>query len=290
MTRPTFRFAPSPNGRLHLGHAYSALLNESLAGRFGGVWLLRIEDIDPVRATPENIAGVLEDLAWLGLDWPRPVRRQSEHLPEYRAGAERLRGAGLTYPCFCSRSDIASEVEAREEIDGTSWPRDPDGSPLYPGICRELARPEIERRLEAGQPHAWRLDMKAALARTGPLTWRSFDPQAGERVVPARPQDWGDVVVVRKEAPTSYHLSVVLDDCVQGVTHVVRGKDLEAATDVHAILAKCLGLPAAPLYHHHPLLTDAHGQKLSKSRDSLSLSAMRQAGDTPAAIRARLDF
>lgn len=290
VSRPVLRFAPSPNGRLHLGHAYSALLNDQVARRLGGVWLLRIEDIDPVRGTPGNVAGILEDLSWLGLDWPRPERRQSEHFAEYRAGTERLRAAGLVYPCFCSRGDIAASVAARAKADGVPWPRDPDGSPLYPGTCRSLIRAKVERRIADGEPHAWRLDMGAALGRTGPVAWRSFEPDGSDRSVEARPQDWGDVVVVRKDVPTSYHLSVVLDDHVQGVTHVVRGADLEAATGVHAVLAACLGIAATPAYHHHALVTDGQGRKLSKSRNSLSLAAMRDEGETPESIRARLGF
>ena len=289
MTRPVLRFAPSPNGRLHLGHAYSALLNERIARQLDGIWLLRLEDIDTIRATPEKVVGVLQDLAWLGLDWPSPVRRQSAHFAEYRAAAERLRAAGLAYPCFCSRGDIASAVAGGKPA-GQPWLRDPDGSPLYPGFCRNLSPAEAARRIGQGEPHAWRLDMGAALGRTGPVVWRSFDLAGGDNLVAARPEAWGDVVIVRKDTPTSYHLSVVLDDFVQGITHVVRGTDLEAATDVHAILRLCLGIPGSPAYHHHGLLTDSDGRKLSKSRNSLSLSAMRQAGDNPAAIRARLGF
>jgi glutamyl-Q tRNA(Asp) synthetase len=283
------RFAPSPNGRLHLGHAYSALLNDAVARRLGGIWLLRIEDIDPVRATPANIAGIEEDLAWLGLTWPRPVRRQSEHMAEYRAGAGRLRSSGLLYPCRCTRGEIAAAVAASEAQTGEPWPRDPDGSPLYPGTCRALPAAEVERLVGAGEPVAWRLDMAAAVAAAGPVSWRAFHPGGREWTVEARPERWGDVVLVRKETPTSYNLSVVLDDAVQGITHVVRGVDLEAATDIHALLGRLLGL-ATPLYHHHPLLTDGEGQKLSKSRSSHSLAAMREAGENAAAIRNRLGF
>jgi glutamyl-Q tRNA(Asp) synthetase len=286
---PLLRFAPSPNGRLHLGHAYSALLNEAVARQLRGAWLLRIEDIDPLRATGDNIAGIEEDLAWLGLDWPQPPRHQSEHMAEYKAGAERLRAAGLLYPCRCSRGEIAAAVALRETETGEPWPRDPDGSPLYPGTCRGLRSAGRERLIAEGKPVAWRLHMASAMSVAGPVSWQAFEPAGRTWAVEARPERWGDVVLVRKETPTSYNLSVVLDDAVQEITHVVRGTDLEAATDIHALLAGLLGL-AAPLYHHHALLTDAHGQKLSKSRSSLSLAAMRQAGESPKAIRVRLGF
>ena len=286
---PVLRFAPSPNGRLHLGHAYSALLNERVARQLGGVWLLRIEDIDVVRATPDNVAAIGEDLAWLGLDWPRPVRRQTDHMAAYQAAAARLREKHLIYPCFCSRGDIAAAVAARESTSASGWPCDPDGSPLYPGRCRLQPAADAAARIAAGEPHAWRLDMMAALARTPTIRWRRFDPDGRERDVVAEPARWGDVVVVRKDVPTSYHLSVVLDDVAQAITHVVRGLDLEAATDVQALLAACLGL-TLPCYHHHAVLTDDIGRKLAKSRDSLSLGAMREAGITPAQIRVRLGF
>lgn len=285
MSGALLRFAPSPNGRMHLGHAYSALLNDAVARDLGGRWLLRIEDIDAARATAANVAGIAEDLAWLGLSWPEPVRRQSEHMAEYRDGAERLRRRGLLYPCFCTRSDIARAVGP-----DAGWPRDPDGSPLYPGLCRHLPAAETARRLGAGEPHAWRLDIETALAESGPVAWPRFDPATGaESTVAARPERWGDVVLVRKEMATSYHLSVVLDDALQGITQVVRGRDVEAATDIHALLFRLFGL-APPGYHHHRLLTDPLGRKLSKSRGSDSLAAMRESGVTPEAIRERLGF
>ena len=286
---PLLRFAPSPNGRLHLGHAYSALLNDWVARDLGGTWLLRIEDIDPARASEANVAGIAEDLAWLGLSWPHPVRRQSRHMAEYRAAAGRLREPGLLYRCFCTRGEIADAVAMRESESGEAWPRDPDGSPLYPGTCRGLSIAEIASRVAEGRSHAWRLDMAAALIGLQPVTWSAFAPGEADRVVAARPERWGDVVIVRKEVATSYHLSVVCDDAVQGITHVVRGADVEAATDIHALLATRLGL-ATPVYHHHGLLTDPDGLKLSKSSGSHSLSAMRQAGETPGAIRRRLGF
>lgn len=289
VTAPLLRFAPSPNGRLHLGHAYSAILNDQVAQRIGGTWLLRIEDVDPVRANPENVAGIGEDLAWLGLSWPRPVRRQSEHMAEYEAAAGGLRRRGLLYPCLCNRGEIAAAVVAEETRSGRGWPRDPDGSPLYPGTCLRR-RVEVAVRIAQGAPHAWRLDMAAALAGAGPVSWLRFDPlEWTETRVQADPARWGDVVLVRKEVATSYHLSAAQDDALQRISHVVRGQDMEAATDIHALLFRLLGLPA-PRYHHHRLLTDPRGLKLAKSRGSESLAALREAGVTPAEIRARLGF
>ncbi len=290
MTKPVFRFAPSPNGRLHLGHAYSALLNADFARRLDGRLLLRIEDIDTTRCRPEFEAAIHEDLAWLGLAWEQPVRRQSEHFDDYRTAFQRLKGRGLVYPCFCSRRDIATAVTCREVEAGQPWPRDPDGAPLYPGTCRILSRPEIERRIAAGEPHAWRLD-QVALQRLmlGPYSYGRFDREGREERVVTDPWRWGDAVIVRKDTPTSYHLSVVVDDALQGVTHVVRGQDLEAATDLHVLLQAILGLPT-PLYHHHGLLLDPEGDKLAKSRQSQSLAELRAAGVTPQDIRQRLGF
>ena len=287
---PVLRFAPSPNGRLHLGHAYSALLNERVARDWGGTLLLRIEDIDPARATAERIAGVEADLAWLGLDWPRPARRQSDHMDAYRDAAVTLRSAGLLYPCFCSRGDIAAAVALDEARTGEPARRDPDGTPLYPGTCRPMPSAVAVARIAAGESHAWRIDMTKALGDVAGLCWTEFDPATGQdEAIAAHPLRWGDVVLVRREVATSYHLAVVVDDAIQGITHVVRGRDLLAATDIHALLARRLGL-AAPRYHHHRLLTDAAGQKLAKSRDSDSLAAMRAAGVTPGEIHSRLGF
>jgi glutamyl-Q tRNA(Asp) synthetase len=290
VTQPVFRFAPSPNGRLHLGHAYSALLNAELAARSGGRLLLRIEDIDPTRCRPEFEAGIYEDLAWLGLNWEEPVRRQSEHFDEYRAGLERLKARALVYPCFCSRKDIAAAVAARATATGEPWPRDPDASPLYPGTCRPLAQAQVAQRIATGEPHAWRLDMAQALAAApGPLAYTRFGLEGREERVAARPERWGDAVVARKEVPTSYHLAVVLDDALQGVTHVVRGQDIEAATDLHVVLQTLLGLPS-PRYHHHPLIRNEAGGKLSKSLLSESLAELRARGVAAAEVRRRLRF
>jgi glutamyl-Q tRNA(Asp) synthetase len=290
VTQPVFRFAPSPNGRLHLGHAYSALLNAELARRWNGRFLLRIEDIDLTRCRPEFEVGIYEDLAWLGLEWEEPVRRQSEHFSEYRAALKRLKARGLLYPCFCSRKEIAAVAAAREAASGEPWPRDPDGAPLYPGACRALGTAETERRIAAGEPHAWRIDMAGAIAGASrPFSYSRFAPDGAEEAATARPERWGDAVLGRKEIPTSYHLSVVVDDAIQGVTHVVRGQDLEAATDLHVLLQALLAL-SAPAYHHHALIRDPEGDKLSKSLLSEWLAELRMRGVSAKEVRTRLGF
>jgi glutamyl-Q tRNA(Asp) synthetase len=281
-----FRFAPSPNGLLHLGHAYSALLNAELARRSGGRLLLRMEDIDAARCRPEFEAAIREDLAWLGVQWEPPPRRQSEHLATYRDALDRLDGMGLIYPSFESRAEIARLVGIREA--GGAWPRDPDGAPLYPGGAKSLSAASRSRLRESGAPFALRLDMAVALARAGDLDWI----ERGEEMdvtVAARPQDWGDVVLARKDSPTSYHLSVAIDDALQGVTHVVRGQDLARATDVHRLLQRLLDLPT-PVYRHHRLIRDGAGAKLSKSTAATGLRQLRAAGVTPDAIRRQLGF
>jgi glutamyl-Q tRNA(Asp) synthetase len=282
MTTPTFRFAPSPNGYLHLGHAYSALLNIDLARARSGRFLLRIEDIDATRCRPEYEAAIYDDLAWLGLTWEQPVRRQSEHLAAYRDAIARLDAQGLVYASFESRAEIAQLVRAREA--SSAWPRDPDGAPLYPGGARTLSAAERARRVAAGEPYTLRLDMAAAIARAGPLTWRERDADGEVATVAADPAAWGDVVLARREIPTSYHVSVVLDDAAQGITDVVRGRDLFAATVVHRLLQALLGLPA-PVYQHHSLILDADGRKLSKSTQATGLRELRAGGATPADIR-----
>lgn len=281
---PVFRFAPSPNGYLHLGHAYSALLNFDLARQAGGRLLLRIEDIDPVRCRPEFQAAIVEDLAWLGLSWDTPVRRQSEHFADYRAATKRLAGMDLLYPSFESRAEIARLV-AVEEARGP-WPRDPDGAPLYPGVARSLSPAAVAELKHSDAPMALRLDMAEAIKSGGSLTWTELgDGPAGEAgVVAARPEAWGDVVLARKETPTSYHLSVVIDDALQGVSHVVRGQDLFWSTSVHRLLQCLLGLPQ-PIYRHHPLVLDSTGAKFSKSAGSTSLRELRAQGVTPAEVR-----
>src|SRR6266508_5532424 len=254
MPPPVFRFAPSPNGYLHLGHAFSALLNFDLARRAGGRLLLRIEDIDVARCRPEFEAAIYEDLAWLGLAWEQPVWRQSEHLDGYRAALEQLQGKGVIYPSFESRGEIARLVAEREAHG--AWPRDPDGVPLYPGSARAMS--ERNARIANGAPYVLRLDMDAALAAFDPLDWRETGagPNGESGTVAAAPQAWGDVVLARKEIPTSYHLSVVLDDALQGVTDVVRGQDLFWSTSVHRLPQSLLGIPP-PAYRHHRLVPDS---------------------------------
>jgi len=282
MPRPVFRFAPSPNGYLHLGHALSALTNYEQARTAGGRHLLRIEDIDPARCRPEFEAAIYEDLRWLGIDWEEPVRRQSEHFVEYATVLARLERDGLVYPAFESRAEIARLVTERE-ASGTSWPRDPDGAPLYPGTAHELSSGERARR-RANEPFALRLDLAKALARLGkPIAWTETGD--GEtREIAATPERWGDVILGRKETPASYHLSVVLDDALQGVTRVVRGVDLYEATSVHRLLQEILGLPA-PVYHHHRLVLDADGKKLAKRDKSTTLRDLRTSGCTPDEVR-----
>jgi glutamyl-Q tRNA(Asp) synthetase len=282
MTRPVFRFAPSPNGHLHLGHARSALMNFEMARAAGGRFLLRIEDIDAARCRPEYEQAIYDDLAWLGISWEQPVRRQSMHFDDYRAALARLDALGLVYPSFESRGEIARLVAEREAQ--APWPRDPDGAPLYPGAARTLSPAERRQRLATGAPYALRLDMAAAMARTGALTWTETGQDGEPGSVAAVPEAWGDVVLARKDMPTSYHLAVVVDDARQGVTHVVRGQDLFWSTSVHRVLQALLGLPA-PNYHHHRLILDAEGKKLSKSTRATALRALRESGATAADIR-----
>jgi glutamyl-Q tRNA(Asp) synthetase len=268
--KPVFRFAPSPNGYLHLGHAYSALLNAKLAAEAGGRLLLRIEDIDTVRCRPAFVEAALEDLAWLGLTFEEPVRHQSRHFADYAAALDRLDSLGLLYPASASRGEIAAAIAEAVANEGAAWPRDPEGAPLYPR--RLLPR-------AAGKDAALRLDMAAALARVGPLAWH--EEERGE--VAADPARWGDVVLRRKDVPASYHIAVVVDDAIQGVTHVVRGQDLIEATAIHRLLQDLLGLPA-PSYRHHRLIRGGAGEKLSKSLASKSLRALRAEGRSPEEI------
>jgi len=281
---PVFRFAPSPNGYLHLGHAYSALLNFDSARRSGGRFLLRIEDIDTIRCRPEFEAAIYQDLGWLGIAWEQPVRRQSEHLAAYRDAVEKLSAQGLIFPAFESRAEIARLV-AQEEAKAP-WPRDPDGTLLYPGVAKSLSPDERARLLGSDTPYALRLDMAAACARTGDLGWseQGEGPDGETGAVAARPEAWGDVILARKETPTSYHLSVVIDDALQGVTDVVRGSDLFWSTSVHLLLQQLLGIPQ-PVYRHHRLIEDASGHKLSKSTQATALRELREQGVTPADIR-----
>ena len=334
---PVFRFAPSPNGYLHLGHALSAFLNADMARAAGGRLLLRIEDIDATRCRPEYEAAIYEDLRWLGLAWEEPVRRQSQYLERYRAALHKLEALGLVYPSFESRAEIAALVAEREAHG--AWPRDPDGAPRYPGAAKSMSAAERARRIASGAPYALRLDMTAAIARissfTSPLEGEVAHPRDGEDkreggvqhagwerlntplpipppqggreeitvrdrsltfietgsgpsgetgAVAADPAAWGDVILARKDVPTSYHLAVVVNDAAQGVTDVVRGRDLFHATSVHRLLQMLLGL-AEPRYHHHRLLLDAGGRKLSKSTEATGLRELRARGVTPRDIR-----
>ncbi len=278
--QPTLRFAPSPNGFLHLGHARSALIGASMADRLGGRFLLRIEDIDVGRTRPEFVDGICEDLAWLGIRWEEPVLVQSQHFPVYQGAAGRLLDLGVLYPCFASRTEILAASDPSVT--------DPDGVPLYPGLSRNLPPAVRKARLAEGAPHALRLDMERALALAlrktgGLLTFREIDAAGRAETIVADPARWGDAVIVRKDTPTSYHLSVVVDDARQGITHVTRGRDLYAATDLHRLLQVLLDL-AEPLYHHHNLFVDASGRKLSKSAGDTSLRALRDSGIPAAAV------
>ena len=270
MTGLVTRFAPSPTGYLHVGHAYSAWIGWRAARDAGGRFLLRIEDTDFGRCRPEYEAAIFEDLAWLGLDWDGPVWRQSARMPAYTEALDRLGAMGLLYPCFCSRQDIQNEIARM-----ASAPHGPDG-PLYPGICRRLSPDERRERLAAGTPHVLRLDVAAATTMAGPLTWD--DLEAGRQ--PALPDTLGDAVLARKELATSYHLAVVVDDAAQGITLVTRGLDLFHATHLHRLLQALLDLPV-PAYRHHRLLTDAAGKRLAKRSDAASIQALRKAGTSP---------
>jgi len=293
VTRPAVtplvtRFAPSPTGLLHLGHAHSALAGfraarEAADGRF----LLRIEDIDASRCRPEFEAAVSEDLAWLGLQWEQPVRRQSEHFADYAAALDRLGARGLLYPCFCTRQQIQDEIARSAGAPHPAAATGGDG-PRYPGTCRAIPRAAAERRMAAGEAYALRLDLGKALpaaASAGPLTW--VDDARG--TIAATPEPFGDVVLARKETPTSYHLAVTVDDALQGVTLVTRGEDLFAATHVHRLLQALLELPV-PRYRHHGLVTDASGRRLAKRDRAATLRSLRQQGFDAAEVRAMAGF
>lgn len=284
-TVPVVRFAPSPNGLLHVGHARSALINWRYARAHGGIFLLRIEDIDITRTRPEFEQGIVDDLVWLGLKWPEPVRRQSEHFEDYRAALDELRKLGLIYPAFLSRAEAAAIVR-RSEVSGRAWPRDPDGAPHYPDIDRRRSESERRRRIAEGDPHAWRLDMECAIkGLDAPLGWREngTGPEGETDYIVADPAVWGDVILARRDVPTSYHLSVTVDDALQHISHVIRGQDLFAATSVHRLLQEILGLPE-PLYCHHDLVRDRQGRKLSKSDGDTSIAALRAQGASPADV------
>jgi glutamyl-Q tRNA(Asp) synthetase len=278
------RFAPSPNGYLHLGHAYSALLNFDMARELGGRLLLRIEDIDAERCRPEYEAAIYEDLRWLGVRWEEPVRRQSAQFSDYATAIDRLEADDLLYPSFESRRELAALAAELDRQGG--WPRDPDGAPIYPGRGRRLSAAERKRRRDAGEPFALRLAVDKAVARAGVLTWTETGagPAGQTGAITAAPQMWGDVVLARKDSPASYHLAAVVDDALQGVTDIVRGQDLFWATGIHRLLQVLLGLPE-PTYHHHKLILDEAGQKLSKSTAATGLQELRAAGAQPFEVR-----
>lgn len=286
MTRPVApqhmvtRFAPSPTGRLHVGHGWSALMAMDLARAAGGTMRLRIEDIDGTRSRPEHVAAIIEDLRWLGVAWDGEIIFQSQRTSTYAAALDRLRAMGLLYPCFCTRADIQASLTA---------PHGPEG-PVYPGTCRGLNAAERARRIADGDAHAWRIDMGRAVAmaeakagvKAGPLRWRAFDDDGGVMIT-ADPLAHGDVVLARKDAPASYHLSCTLDDAAMGVTHVLRGTDLRSVTDIHRLLQALLDLPS-PAYRHHPLLVDAQGQRLAKRSGAIAIAALRAQGMDPQAL------
>ncbi len=272
------RFAPSPTGQLHIGHAYSVLFAYRKAKENGGRFILRIEDIDTERCRPEYVDGIKEDLHWLGLTWEEPVRKQSEHMAGYAAALDKLAGADLLYPCFCSRRDIREEI-AR----APAAPHGPEGA-LYPGTCRNLTADERQDRMAKGEPYALRLDTTAALARLdAPLIWEDLEKGKQE----AHPEILGDVVLARKDTPASYHLCVTLDDHLQGVTHVTRGEDLFHATHLHRLLQHILGLNV-PVWHHHPLLHDEEGKRFAKRNQSVTLKSLREMGSMPEDIIRRV--
>ena len=289
MAQPVFRFAPSPNGDLHLGHAYSALLNLQLARSMDAKMLLRIEDIDPVRCTPERERQMLCDLEWLGFEWDEAPQRQSERIDEYRNIIEQLEQEELVYPTIASRGEIKKQIE-EIQISGVDWPHDPDGVPHYPGSERDAPLQERNALKNGPKPCSFRLDTAKALSRINrPLFWTEtgFGRDMLSQDIPCHPEQWGDVLLGRKDFPASYHLACVLDDAAQEISHVVRGKDLYHATSIHRTLQELLNLPA-PLYHHHELILDEDGNKLSKSRQDTSLRDLRQSGVTAEEIRERL--
>jgi len=281
--QPVFRFAPSPNGRLHIGHAYSALLNRKFAREIGGRLLLRIEDTDLVRCSPLLEKEMLEDLQWLGFDWDEEPLRQSDRLDIYARNLARLEKMGLVYPAFMSRSEVKSHIRQKQS-EGLVWPHDPDGAPHYPGADRVLDEETRHALLEQGRPNALRLDMEKALSLvSGPL-YRDEETAGRKEKITADPARWGDIILSGKDIPASYHLASVVDDALSGVTHVVRGRDLYSATSVHRLLQELLGFQA-PLYHHHDLVLDETGRKLSKSSQDTSIAELREAGVSADDIR-----
>ena len=288
MSKPVFRFAPSPNGHLHLGHAYSALLNQQMARQVQGKLLLRIEDIDIQRCTPELETQMLHDLEWIGFEWDEKPRRQSEHFDDYAEALNKLRDLNLVYPSTLSRSEIKKIISAKKE-QGLDWPCDPDGTPIYPGKERELSLEQQSKSISSGNTYALRLNTKKAKNLVEqPLAWAELISDEVKQI-PANPMAWGDVIIARKDFPVSYHLCCTVDDAIQGITHVVRGKDLYDATSIHCMLHELFG-HKKPIYHHHELILDITGQKLSKSKQHKSLKELRADGLTGEQIREQLGF
>lgn len=290
--RPVLRFAPSPNGELHLGHAYSALVNQALARKLDGSLLLRIEDIDTQRCTPALEKQMLEDLEWIGLEWEGKVLRQSQSMDRYQETLEALEQEGLVYPSTMSRGEIRRQIELNEESSGNPWPRDPDGVPLYPGKERELDADAREQLKGQSATIAFRLDMHQALERMAAIpSWREHGagPAGESGSCSIDPAKWGDVLLGRKDVPASYHLCCVLDDALTGIDLVVRGRDLFAATAVHRLLQELLGLPV-PDYYHHDLILDETGRKLSKSLKDTSLRQLKDAGLQPDDVKRIIGF
>ncbi len=279
--KPIFRFAPSPNGFLHLGHAYSALLNFHYAKKINADFLLRIEDIDLARSKKVFIDAIYQDLTWLGLSWQKPILMQSSNFNSYKKAANHLIEMDLLYPCFCTRKEIAKNAIKK----------DPDGAPLYNEHCKILSKGDVVKKISDSLPHQWRLNMDEAIKQTGNLTYLSAQPNPTSKLIEhqIRPQDWGDVVILRKDYPTSYHLSVVIDDAAQNISHIVRGKDLQHSTDVHRILQKLLGLNS-PIYTHHDLILDDDNLKLAKSKNSMAIRDLREQGLSAKEIKEKFGF
>ncbi|MEP2981325.1 MAG: tRNA glutamyl-Q(34) synthetase GluQRS [Lentilitoribacter sp.] len=285
------RFAPSPNGYLHLGHAYSALLNQQVATQLDAELLLRMEDIDETRARAEYVAAIYEDLKWLGLSWPKPVMQQSQRFEAYHAKLEWLNEQELVYRAFLSRKQIREFAAKHKQDFGHDWSSDPDGAPLYPDLCKQQSRTLSDRRADDGEPFTWRLDMPKAISYINhDLTWLEYDLDFTKSVIKADPSVWGDVIIARKDTPTSYHLSVVLDDAAQNIDLVVRGMDLYHASSVHRLLQVLFDLPE-PGYIHHKLILGEDGRKLSKSNHDTSIRSLRDdEGQTLSQVKQMLGF
>ncbi|PPR12225.1 MAG: Glutamate--tRNA ligase [Alphaproteobacteria bacterium MarineAlpha11_Bin1] len=272
------RFAPSPTGYLHVGHAFSALTAFNARG-INGTFHLRIEDIDPLRCKPEFTDAIFEDLKWLGLGWETPVRKQSEHMGDYDNALHRIEMQGLLYPCFCTRSEIKTEIEK-----SSCAPHGPDG-PIYPGTCRHLSNENRLNRMQLGDPHVYRLDMHGAATNAGPIDWNDEN----QSLVNAKPELFGDIVLARKDIRTSYHLAVTVDDHIQGITMVTRGVDLAPSTDIHRLLQELLGY-SSPTYNHHHLIRDMKGRRLAKRDQDMTIRSLRERGYSPEDVIALTGF